>query len=55
MAGSGKGTEGDLGQLTYGASKAGLINLAQNIATQYDKQGIRANIVVVGLVMMEQL
>ena len=55
MSGSGKGIEGDLGQPAYGASKAGLINLTQNIATQYGKQGIRANIVVVGLVMTEGL
>lgn len=55
MTGSGKGTEGDLGQPAYGASKAGLINLTQNLATQYGKQGIRANILIVGLVMTEGL
>lgn len=53
--GSGKGTEGDLGQPAYGASKAALINLTQNIATQYGKQNIRCNIIVVGLVMTEGL
>ena len=52
---SGKGTQGDLGQSAYGASKAALINLTQNVATQYGKQGIRANALVVGLVMTEGL
>lgn len=55
FTGSGKGTEGDLAQPAYGASKAGLINFSQNIATQYGKQGIRSNIMVVGLVMTESL
>jgi len=52
---SGKGTQGDLGQSAYGASKAALINLTQNVATQYGKQGIRANALVVGLVLTEGL
>jgi NAD(P)-dependent dehydrogenase (short-subunit alcohol dehydrogenase family) len=52
---SGKGTQGDLGQSAYGASKAALINLAQNVATQYGKRGIRANALVVGLVMTDSL
>lgn len=55
MAGSGKASAGDLGQPAYGASKAALVNLTQNIATQYGKQGIRANIVIIGLVLSEQL
>lgn len=55
MTGSGKGLEGDLGQPAYGASKAALINLTQNLATQYGKQGVRANILIVGLVMTEML
>lgn len=52
---SGKGTEGDLGQSAYGASKAALINLAQNVATQHGKQGIRCNALIVGLVVTEGL
>lgn len=48
---SGRGLQGDLGLPAYGASKAAIINLALNVATQYGKQGIRANSVVVGMVM----
>jgi NAD(P)-dependent dehydrogenase (short-subunit alcohol dehydrogenase family) len=51
MVSSGRGVQGDLGLTAYGASKAALINLALNVATQYGKQGIRANSVVVGMVM----
>jgi NAD(P)-dependent dehydrogenase (short-subunit alcohol dehydrogenase family) len=55
MTGSVKALEGDMMATAYGASKAGLINLTKNIATQYGKQGIRANIMVVGLVLSETL
>ena len=55
ITGSGKGTFGDMSEAAYGASKAGLVNLTQNLATQYGKQGIRANIVIVGLVLTEGL
>ena len=55
MTGSGKGTAGDLDHTAYGVSKAGLINLTRYIATQYGKQRIRANIMVVGLVLSEAL
>lgn len=55
ITGSGKGTQGDVGQPAYGASKAALINLTQNLATQYGKQGIRVNIVIVGLVLTDTL
>ena len=48
---SGRGVQGDLGLPAYGASKAALINLALNVATQYGKQGVRANSVVVGMVL----
>lgn len=48
---SGRGTQGDLGLPAYGASKAALINLSLNVATQYGKQGIRSNTVVVGMVL----
>jgi NAD(P)-dependent dehydrogenase (short-subunit alcohol dehydrogenase family) len=51
MVASGRGVQGDLGLPAYGASKAALINLALNVATQYGKQGIRANSVVVGMVL----
>lgn len=55
MTGSGKGVQGDLMNSAYGATKAGLINLCRNVAAQYGKQGIRANILVVGLVLTEAL
>ncbi len=55
MISSGRGVEGDLGMPAYGASKAALMNLALNVATQYGKQGIRANSVVVGMVMTPPL
>jgi NAD(P)-dependent dehydrogenase (short-subunit alcohol dehydrogenase family) len=48
---SGRGVQGDLGLPAYGASKAALINLTLNVATQYGKQGIRANSIVVGMVL----
>ncbi len=51
MVSSGRGVQGDLGLPAYGASKAGLMNLALNVATQYGKQGIRANSIIVGMVM----
>lgn len=51
MIASGRGVQGDLGLPAYGASKAGMINLALNIATQYGKKGVRANSIVVGMVM----
>jgi NAD(P)-dependent dehydrogenase (short-subunit alcohol dehydrogenase family) len=53
MVSSGRGVQGDLGLPAYGASKAALINLALNVATQYGKQGIRANSVVVGMVLTD--
>lgn len=55
FTGSGKGLQGDVEYPAYGTSKAGLINLARYIAAQYGKQRIRANVVVVGLVMTEGL
>ena len=49
--GSTKALQGDLGQTAYGASKAGVHNLTYNIAAQYGKFGIRANVLMVGLVL----
>lgn len=49
--GSAKALQGDIGQTAYGASKAGVHNLTYNIAAQYGKQGIRANVLMVGLVL----
>src|SRR3546814_20695206 len=50
-----KGLNGDLDYPAYGTSKAGLLNMSRYIATQYGKQGIRSNVVVVGLVMTDAL
>lgn len=53
--GSTKALQGDIAQSAYGASKAGVHNLTYNIAAQYGKQGIRANVLMVGLVLSEAL
>lgn len=42
---------GDLNYSAYGASKAGVDSLTRYIATQYGKQGIRANAIAPGLVV----
>ena len=55
FTGSGKGLGGDLDYPAYGTTKAGLLGLSRYVATQYGKQGIRANVIVVGLVMTEAL
>jgi NAD(P)-dependent dehydrogenase (short-subunit alcohol dehydrogenase family) len=55
FSGSGKGTQGDFEYPAYGASKAGLESLSRYIATQYGKQGLRSNVVVIGLVMTAAL
>ena len=52
---SGKSLQGDLDNIAYGASKAALNNMMRYIATQYGKQGIRANAAVIGLVLTEAL
>ena len=49
--GSTKALQGDIGQSAYGASKAAVHNLTYNIAAQYGKQGIRANVLMVGLIV----
>jgi NAD(P)-dependent dehydrogenase (short-subunit alcohol dehydrogenase family) len=55
FTGSGKGLGGDLDYPAYGTTKAGLLGLSRYVATQYGKQNIRANVIVVGLVMTEAL
>lgn len=55
FSGSGKGEQGDIPGFAYGVSKAGLLQLMRGIATQYGKQGIRANVAVIGLVKTEAL
>lgn len=53
--GSAKALQGDLAQTAYAASKAAVHNLTYNIAAQYGKQGIRANVLMVGLVLSDAL
>jgi NAD(P)-dependent dehydrogenase (short-subunit alcohol dehydrogenase family) len=53
--GSTKALQGDIAQTAYGASKMALHNLTYNIAAQYGKQGIRANVLMLGLIVSEAL
>lgn len=53
FATSGLGVQGDLSLTGYAASKAALIMLPRVIASQYGKQGIRANAVQIGLAPAE--
>lgn len=55
MSGSGKGLQGDLDHTAYGVSKAGLVALMRYAATQYGKDGIRVNLVMIGLVLSEPI
>lgn len=55
FSGSGKARQGDFDHPAYGASKAGLESLVRYIATQYGKQGLRCNLVQIGLVMTATL
>lgn len=52
---SGAGLMGDLSRAGYGASKAALNSLTRYTATQYGKQGIRANAIAPGLLLHEAL
>jgi NAD(P)-dependent dehydrogenase (short-subunit alcohol dehydrogenase family) len=48
---SGFGVEGEATLTAYGASKAALIQLNRMVATQYGKQRVRSNCVVIGFVL----
>ena len=48
---SGFGVEGESTLTAYGASKAALINLSRFVATQYGRQRVRSNCVVIGFVL----
>ena len=50
---SGAALSGDLSHPAYGASKAALNNLAQYVATQYGKQGVRCNAVAPGFIVTD--
>lgn len=52
---SGAGLLGDLTRLAYSVSKAAVISLTKNVATQYGKEGIRCNSIAPGLIMTETL
>jgi NAD(P)-dependent dehydrogenase (short-subunit alcohol dehydrogenase family) len=53
MTASGSGIRGDLSNIAYGCSKAAIICMAQYVATQYGKQGIRCNAINPGLIRTE--
>ena len=55
FSGSGKGLQGDLDHAAYGVSKAGLVALMRYVAAQYGKQQIRANVVMIGLVLSQPI
>lgn len=48
---SGFGMLGESTLTAYGASKAALINLSRFIATQYGRQKVRSNVIVIGFVL----
>lgn len=50
-SGSARSAQGDTDYTAYAASKAGLVSLNQNIAAQYGKQNIRANILMIGMIL----
>jgi 3-oxoacyl-[acyl-carrier protein] reductase len=47
---SGAGLRAEPNLAAYGAAKAGVINLARNIAVEYGQYGIRSNVITPGLV-----
>lgn len=49
LVGSFSALSGPAGQANYAAAKAGLIGLAQSLAAEYGARGIRANVVLPGL------
>lgn len=50
---SGFGVQGESTLTAYGSSKAALIQLNRMIATQYGKQNVRSNCMVIGFVLTE--
>ena len=53
FSGSGRGTMGHLEYTAYGVSKSGVEGLSRYVATQYGKNGIRSNVLEIGLVMTD--
>ena len=53
FSGSGRGTQGHLEYTAYGVSKSGVEGLSRYVATQYGKDGIRSNVLEIGLIMTD--
>jgi NAD(P)-dependent dehydrogenase (short-subunit alcohol dehydrogenase family) len=53
FSGSGRGSQGHLEYTAYGVSKSGVEGLSRYVATQYGKDGIRSNVLEIGLVMTD--
>ena len=53
FSGSGRGRQGHLEYTAYGVSKAGVESLSRYVATQYGKEGIRSNVIEIGLIMTD--
>ena len=53
FSGSGRGTQGHLEYTAYGVSKSGVDGLSRYVATQYGKDGIRSNVLEIGLIMTD--
>ncbi len=47
------GSIGSVGQSAYAASKAGIVALAKSVALEYGAKGIRANVVIPGIISTE--
>lgn len=50
---SGAAMKGDVIRTAYSASKAGIESLTRSIATQYGREGVRANTIVPGLILTD--
>ncbi|RZF63449.1 SDR family oxidoreductase [Sphingomonas populi] len=53
FSGSGRGRQGHLEYTAYGVSKSGVEGLSRYVATQYGKDGIRSNVLEIGLIMTD--
>lgn len=53
FSGSGRGAQGHLEYTAYGVSKSGVEGLSRYVATQYGKDGIRSNVLEIGLIMTD--
>lgn len=53
FSGAGRAKQGYLEYTAYGISKAGVESLSRYVATQYGKDGIRSNVLEIGLIMTD--